>query len=76
MNHSNVDTVILRLLENGLRYDRQNTGILRYGTWPFISWMLNKMGFTTPAEGRPWTPQSAAIYYRRHLRDKDRRLNG
>ncbi len=68
-----LDATILNLLETGYRYDRQ-INILKYRTWKFISDMLNSMGFSTPSEQRPWTEQSAAIYYRRHLRDKDGRL--
>jgi len=74
MNQSKIGTAILNLFENGLRYDRQRTGILRYGTCPFISRMLNRMGFTTPKEHAAWPPQSAAIYYRRHFGEKDPRF--
>ena len=73
MSQPHLDMLILNLLEVGCRYDR-STGILRYGTWSYVAHYLNGMGLTTPVEHAAWTPQSAAIYYRRHLRDKDPHL--
>jgi hypothetical protein len=70
MNQSNLDTVILNHLALSGAYDHQ-TGILRYGTWLSVARILNRMGFTTPTEHVSWTAQSAAIYYRRNLREKD-----
>ncbi|MGO9569717.1 MAG: hypothetical protein ACLP5H_19470 [Desulfomonilaceae bacterium] len=72
MTRSNLDTVILNLLATRYAYDH-TTGILRAGTWEPVARILNRLEFTTPAEHRPWTRQSAAAYYRRHLQAQDTR---
>jgi len=75
MNQSNLDTVILNLLATRYAYDTK-TGILRAGTWKPVAKILNRLELTTPTEHRPWTPQSAAAYYRRHLKARDTRFQG
>ncbi len=72
MTQSSLDTVILNLLATRNAYD-PTTGILRAGTWESVARVLNKLELITPTEHRPWTRQSAAIYYRRHLQARDTR---
>ena len=72
-NPSGLDQVILNFLSLGCRYD-DRTGLLRYRTWGPIAHHLNSMGYSTPTEQKPWTAKSLANYYRRHLQDRDGRL--
>jgi hypothetical protein len=70
---SQLDGIILNLLNLLGRYDHR-TGILKYRTWPVMAVHLNQMGLVTPGEHMAWTEQSAAAYYRRHLRAQDGQL--
>ncbi len=70
---NNLHTVIRNILATRNAYDPQ-TGILRAGTWEPVAKILNKLELTTPTEHVAWTRQSVAAYYRRHLQDRDTRV--
>lgn len=73
VNRERLGRIVLSLLDQAGKYD-DTTGLLRPGAWTLVASSLNAMGIGTPTDCVPWTRQSAAAYYRRHLRGGDRRL--
>lgn len=69
---SALDKAVLELLDEHQAYAPD--GLLRFDVWKPIAEILNRRGLRSPTYGVQWSYKTIATYYRRHLRDKDERL--